>query len=144
MSVRENLEMGAYHRRAWERRDNTLERVFRLFPRLEERQGALSRTLSGGERQMLVMGRALMALPTLCIFDEPSIGMSPLLVEQSFHVLSQLRDEGITVLLIEQNVRKSLEIADRGYVLQSGRVVLEGDREMLESSELVGQAYLGL
>jgi branched-chain amino acid transport system ATP-binding protein len=144
MSVRENLEMGAYHRRAWERRDNTLERVFHLFPRLEERQGALSRTLSGGERQMLVIGRALMALPTLCIFDEPSVGMAPLLVEQSFHVLSQLREEGITVLLIEQNVKKSLEIADRGYVLQSGRVVLEGDRELLESSELVGQAYLGL
>jgi len=118
--------------------------VFHLFPRLEERQGALSRTLSGGERQMLVIGRALMALPTLCIFDEPSVGMAPLLVEQSFHVLSQLRDEGITVLLIEQNVQKSLEIADRGYVLQNGRVVLEGDRELLESSELVGQAYLGL
>jgi branched-chain amino acid transport system ATP-binding protein len=144
MNVRENLEMGAYHRRAWERREKTLERVFHLFPRLEEREHALSRTLSGGERQMLVIGRALMALPTLCIFDEPSIGMSPLLVEQSFHVISQLRDEGITVLLIEQNVRKSLEIADRGYVLGNGRVVLEGDREELQSSEIVGQAYLGL
>ncbi len=144
MSVRENLEMGAYHRRAWERRDKTLERVFRLFPRLEEREHALSRTLSGGERQMLVIGRALMALPTLCIFDEPSIGMSPVLVEQCFHVISQLRDEGITVLLIEQNVRKSLEIADRGYVLGNGRVVLEGNREELQSSETVGQAYLGM
>jgi branched-chain amino acid transport system ATP-binding protein len=144
MSVRENLEMGAYHRRAWERRDNTLERVFRLFPRLEERQRALSRTLSGGERQMLVLGRALMSLPTLCIFDEPSIGMSPLLVEQSFHVMEQLRDEGITVMLIEQNVTKTLEIADRGYVLENGRIVLEGTREELLSSELVGQAYLGL
>lgn len=144
MSVRENLEMGAYHRRAWERRDKTLERVFHLFPRLEERQRALSRTLSGGERQMLVLGRALMSLPTLCIFDEPSIGMSPLLVEQSFHVMGQLRDEGITVMLIEQNVTKTLEIADRGYVLENGRVVLEGTREELLSSELVGQAYLGL
>jgi branched-chain amino acid transport system ATP-binding protein len=144
MSVRENLEMGAYHRRAWERRDKTLERVFHLFPRLEERERALSRTLSGGERQMLVIGRALMALPTMCIFDEPSIGMSPVLVDQSFHVLSQLRDEGITVLLIEQNVTKSLGIADRGYVLQNGRVVLTGSREEFESSELVGQAYLGL
>jgi branched-chain amino acid transport system ATP-binding protein len=144
MSVRENLEMGAYHRRAWERRDKTLERVFRLFPRLEERQRALSRTLSGGERQMLVLGRALMSLPTLCIFDEPSIGMSPLLVEQSFHVMEQLRDEGITVMLIEQNVTKTLEIADRGYVLENGRIVLEGTREELLSSELVGQAYLGL
>lgn len=144
MSVTENLEMGAYHRRAWERRERTLERVFRLFPRLEERRKALSRTLSGGERQMLVIGRALMSLPTLCILDEPSIGMSPLLVDQSFHVISQLRDEGLTVLLIEQNVTKSLEIADRGYVLESGRVVLEGSRDGLLSSEVVGRAYLGL
>lgn len=144
MSVRENLEMGAYHRRAWERRDRTLKRVFHLFPRLEERERALSRTLSGGERQMLVIGRALMALPTLCIFDEPSIGMSPLMVEQSFHVISQLNREGITVLLIEQNVRKSLEIADRGYVLENGRVVIEGNREQLQSSDIVGHAYLGL
>jgi len=144
MTVRENLELGAYHRRAWERRDRTLERVLHLFPRLEERQRALGRTLSGGERQMLVIGRALMALPTLCIFDEPSTGMSPVLVEQSFHVIEQLRDEGITVLLIEQNVKKSLEIADRGYVLESGRVVLEGDRHELASSELIGRAYLGI
>lgn len=144
MSVRENLEMGAYHRRAWERREKTLERVLHLFPRLEERERALSRTLSGGERQMLVIGRALMALPTLCIFDEPSIGMAPVLVEESFHVINQLREEGITVLLIEQNVKKSLEIADRGYVLENGRVVLEGDREELNASELIGRAYLGL
>jgi branched-chain amino acid transport system ATP-binding protein len=144
MSVQENLEMGAYHRRAWEHRDKTLERVLRLFPRLEERERALGRTLSGGERQMLVIGRALMALPTLCIFDEPSIGMSPQLVEQSFHVISQLRDEGITVLLIEQNVKKSLEIADRAYILENGRVVLEGDQEELQTSDLVRRAYLGL
>jgi branched-chain amino acid transport system ATP-binding protein len=144
MSVRENLEMGAYHRRAWDRREKTLDRVLRLFPRLEEREKALARTLSGGERQMLVIGRALMALPTLCIFDEPSIGMSPLLVEQSFHVISQIREEGITVLLIEQNVRKSLEIADRGYVLGNGRVVLEGTRAELMESSIVSQAYLGL
>lgn len=144
MSVRENLELGAYHRRAWEKRDRTLERVLHLFPRLEERHRALARTLSGGERQMLVIGRALMALPTLCIFDEPSTGMSPVLVEQSFHVIEQLRDEGITVLLIEQNVKKSLEIADRGYVLENGRVVLEGDRQELAASELMERAYLGL
>ena len=144
MSVRENLEMGAYHRRAWERRDKTLERVLHLFPRLEERERALARTLSGGEKQMLVLGRALMALPTLCIFDEPSIGMSPLLVEESFHVIRQLREDGITVLLIEQNVRKSLEIADRGYVLENGRVVLEGASDELLTSELVSRAYLGL
>jgi branched-chain amino acid transport system ATP-binding protein len=92
---------------------------------------------------MLVIGRALMSLPTLCVFDEPSIGMSPLLVEQSFHVISQLRDEGITILLIEQNVRKTLEIADRAYVLQNGRVVMEGVASALQS-DLVDKAYLGL
>jgi branched-chain amino acid transport system ATP-binding protein len=143
MNVRENLEMGAYHRRAWERRDKTLDRVFRLFPILEERQRTLARNLSGGERQMLVISRALMALPTLCIFDEPSIGMSPVLVAEAFHVIQQLRDEGITVLLIEQNVKKSLEIADRAYVLASGRVVLEGDADALES-DMLDRAYLGL
>ncbi len=144
MSVRENLELGAYHRVSWERRDATMRRVFRLFPRLEERQKALSRTLSGGERQMLVIGRALMARPTLCIFDEPSIGMSPVLVDECFDVIEQLRGEGITVLLIEQNVRKSLEIADRVYILESGRVALEGDREKLLEEGLIEKAYLGL
>lgn len=144
MNVRENLELGAFHRRAWERRMKTLDRVYRLFPRLEERQRAMSRTLSGGERQMLVIGRTLMALPTLCIFDEPSIGMSPLLVDQAFHVIRQLRDEGITVLLIEQNVRKSLEIADRAYVLENGRVVLQGQPDELLRGGLIDKAYLGL
>jgi branched-chain amino acid transport system ATP-binding protein len=144
MNVRENLELGAFHRRAWERRMKTLDRVYRLFPRLEERERAMSRTLSGGERQMLVIGRALMALPTLCIFDEPSIGMSPLLVDQAFHVIRQLRDEGITVLLIEQNVRKSLEIADRAYVLENGRVVLQGQPDELLGGGLIDKAYLGL
>jgi branched-chain amino acid transport system ATP-binding protein len=144
MSVRENLELGAYHRVAWNRRQRTLQRVFRLFPILEDREAALARTLSGGERQMLVIGRALMSLPTMCIFDEPSIGMSPRLVEQTFHVIGQLREEGITILLIEQNVRKSLEIADRAYVLENGRVVLEGDRTTLLDSDLVQKAYLGL
>jgi len=144
MSVRENLEMGAYHARAWRRREQTLARVFRMFPRLEERQRALCRTLSGGERQMLVIGRALMALPTFCVFDEPSIGMSPVLVEEAFNVISRLRDEGITVLLIEQNVTKSLMIADRAYVLQNGRVVGEGASSELLDDEIIGQAYLGL
>jgi branched-chain amino acid transport system ATP-binding protein len=106
-------------------------------------ENRLSRTLSGGERQMLVIGRALMALPTLCIFDELSIGMSPVLVDEAFHVIRGLRDEGITVLLIEQNVRKSLEIADRAYVLENGRVVLEGDAASLRS-DVVDKAYLGL
>jgi branched-chain amino acid transport system ATP-binding protein len=144
MSVRENLELGAYHSSAWRHRKETLRRVYRIFPRLGERENKLSRTLSGGERQMLAIGRALMAQPTLCAFDEPSIGLSPLLVNEFFHVIEQIRDEGMTVLLIEQNVRKSVEIADRAYVLENGRIVLEGDRQELLREELIRKAYLGL
>jgi branched-chain amino acid transport system ATP-binding protein len=144
MSVRENLELGAYQRAAWHDREQTLQQVWRLFPILEDRRAALARTLSGGERQMLVIGRALMSQPRLCIFDEPSIGMSPRLVEQTFRIVSQLRDERITVLLIEQNVRKSLGVADRAYVLENGRIVIEGLRDELLDSDLVQKAYLGL
>ena len=144
LTVRDNLEMGAYHRVAWEHRESSLRRVFRLFPRLEERERALARTLSGGERQMLVIGRALMARPTLCILDEPSIGLAPRLVEEAFDAIEQIRDEGITVLLIEQSVRRSLAIADRAYVMESGRMVLEGDRETLLQEDLIRKAYLGL
>ncbi len=144
MSVRENLEMGAYHSNAWKHRADTLRRVYRLFPRLEERQHKLSRTLSGGERQMLAIGRALMARPTLCAFDEPSIGLSPLLVDEFFRTIRQVREEGITVLLVEQNVHKSLEIADRAYVLENGRIVLEGSRHDLLEDERIRKAYLGL
>jgi branched-chain amino acid transport system ATP-binding protein len=144
MSVQDNLLLGAYHRVAWDRREDTLDMVYRVFPRLEERRRKLARTLSGGERQMLVIGRALMARPTMCIFDEPSIGLSPKLVEESFHVIDQVRDEGITVLLIEQNVPKTLEIADRVYVLERGRIVLEGGRDEVLNEELIGKAYLGL
>jgi branched-chain amino acid transport system ATP-binding protein len=144
MSVWENLELGAYQRAAWHDREQTLQQVWRLFPILEDRRAALARTLSGGERQMLVIGRALMSQPRLCIFDEPSIGMSPRLVEQTFRIVSQLRDERITVLLIEQNVRKSLGVADRAYVLENGRIVIEGLRDELLDSDLVQKAYLGL
>lgn len=144
MSVEDNLLLGAYHRVAWDKREDTLDMVYRVFDRLEERRKKLARTLSGGERQMLVIGRALMARPTMCIFDEPSIGLSPKLVEESFHVIDQVRDEGITVLLIEQNVQKTLEIADRAYVLERGRVVLEGGRDEILNEELIGKAYLGL
>lgn len=144
MSVRENLEMGSYPRVAWDRREDTLARVYRLFPRLEEREKKLAWTLSGGERQMLVIGRALMARPTLCLFDEPSIGLSPLLVDETFYAIEQIRREGITILLIEQNVRKSLEIADRAYVLEQGRIVLEGSGDELLDQDLIKKAYLGL
>jgi branched-chain amino acid transport system ATP-binding protein len=144
MSIRENLEMGAYPRMAWDRRENSLRRVYSLFPRLEERQKNLARTLSGGERQMLVIARALMAQPTLCIFDEPSIGLAPMFVDELFSIIQEIREDGITVLLIEQSVRKSLAIADRAYVLENGRIVAEGDSEELGQEELISKAYLGL
>ena len=144
MSVEDNLLLGAYHKKAWDRREDTLDMVYRVFEQLEERKRKLARTLSGGERQMLVIGRALMARPTMVVLDEPSIGLSPRLVEEAFHVIDQVRDEGITVLLIEQQVQKSLEIADRAYVLERGRVVLEGDRDQVLEEELIKKAYLGL
>jgi branched-chain amino acid transport system ATP-binding protein len=144
MSVRENLEMGAYHSNAWKYRKDTLRRVYRIFPRLEERENKLSRTLSGGERQMLAIGRALMARPTLCAFDEPSIGLAPLLVDEFLHIIKQVREEGITILLVEQNVHKSLEIADRAYVLENGRITLEGNSSDLLEDERIRKAYLGL
>jgi branched-chain amino acid transport system ATP-binding protein len=144
MSVRENLEMGAYHPVSWRRREDTLRRVYKMFPRLKERETKMARTLSGGERQMLAIGRALMSRPTLCAFDEPSIGLSPLLVAEFFRIIQGLREDGITVLLIEQNVRQSIEIADRGYVLETGRIVLQGDSGELLQNELVRKAYLGL
>jgi branched-chain amino acid transport system ATP-binding protein len=144
MSIRENLEMGAYHPGSWKRRDDSLRRVYRMFPRLDERQNKLARTLSGGERQMLAIGRALMSRPTLCVFDEPSIGLAPLLVAEFFRIIKRMRDDGITILLIEQNVRQSLEIADRAYVLENGRITLEGDSQDVLQNELVKKAYLGI
>ncbi len=144
MSVRENLEMGAYPIEAWKRRQDTVEQVYQLFPLLKERDRQLARTLSGGERQMLAMGRGLMSKPTLCLFDEPSYGLAPLLVAELFRIIQDLRDQGITVLLIEQNVRHSLEIADRAYVLENGRITRQGACDDLLESEYVRQAYMGL
>ena len=144
MSVRENLEMGAYVRDAWKRKEARLQEVYQIFPALEERQGQLARTLSGGERQMLAIGRGLMSGPKLCLFDEPSYGLAPLLVTEIFRIIQGLRDQGITVLLIEQNVRRTLEIADRAYVLENGRVCLEGACDELLQSDYVKKAYLGL
>jgi branched-chain amino acid transport system ATP-binding protein len=144
MSVRENLEMGAYPARSWPRRLETLEKVFRVFPILKERQRQLAKTLSGGERQMLAMGRALMSEPTLCLFDEPSYGLAPLLIAEVFRIVRGLRDEGVTVLLIEQNVKHTLETADRAYVLENGRISLEGKCHELLQTDYVRKAYLGL
>lgn len=144
MTVRENLEMGAYLKDTWKRKRDMLEKVYRIFPKLKEREKQPAKTLSGGERQMLAMGRSLMSGPKLCMFDELSYGLAPKLVTESFQVLQSLRARGITVFLIEQNVRQTLEIADRAYVLENGRMVTEGVcGELLESSR-IKKAYLGL
>jgi branched-chain amino acid transport system ATP-binding protein len=144
MTVHENLEMGAYHDVTWRKREEILEQVYRIFPILKEREGQLARTLSGGERQMLAVGRGLMSRPKLCALDEPSYGLAPLLVKEIFNVIKVLRDEGMTLLLVEQNVQQSLEIADRGYVLENGHVVSEGKSGELLQNDHIKKAYLGL
>jgi branched-chain amino acid transport system ATP-binding protein len=144
MSVYENLEMGAYLGEAWKQKEKTLHEVYEVFPILKERQGQLASTLSGGEQQMVAMGRGLMSRPKLCMFDEPSYGLAPLLVTEIFRVIQSLRDQGMTILLVEQNVRQSLEIADRACVLENGRIALEGGCQELLQEELVRKAYLGL
>jgi branched-chain amino acid transport system ATP-binding protein len=144
MTVRENLEMGAYPYHAWKQKEGTFEQVYQAFPRLKEREGQLARTLSGGEHQMLAIGRALMSKPRLCLFDEPSYGLAPLLVMEIFRIIQGLRDQGLTILLIEQNVRRALEIADRAYVLENGRICMEGACTEILESDHVRKAYLGL
>jgi branched-chain amino acid transport system ATP-binding protein len=144
MTVHENLEMGAYSSHAWKQKNETIEQVYQVFPILKERQGQLARTLSGGEQQMLAMGRGLMSRPKLCAFDEPSYGLSPILVESVFRVIKSLREQGITIFLIEQNVRLTLETADRACVLENGRVAMEGCCNELLSSDYIRKAYLGL
>ena len=144
MSIQENLEMGAYSNRAWAKKSETLKQVYELFPRLKERSKQLARTLSGGEQQMLAMGRGLMSLPELCIIDEPSNGLAPKLVAEVFQIIKSLRDQGKTILLIEQNVRQTLEVADRAYVLENGRIALQDSCEILLKSDHVRKAYLGL
>jgi len=144
MTVRENLEMGAYPYHAWQQKEETLEHVYQVFPALKERGRQLARTLSGGEQQMLAMGRGLMSRPKLCMFDEPSYGLAPILVVEAFQAIKSLREQGITILLIEQNVRRTLEIADRAYVLENGHVVLEGACDKLLQSDYVRKAYLGI
>lgn len=146
MSVMDNLVLGAYHRYRSNNREE-IERdfgyVFDLFPRLQERRKQKASTLSGGEQQMLAIGRALMARPRLLLLDEPSLGLAPLLVRDLLRVIGELRERGTTILLAEQNARAALRVADRGYVLEVGRVVLEGTTEELMDTELVQQAYLG-
>jgi branched-chain amino acid transport system ATP-binding protein len=143
LTVRENLELGAFTR-ARERRAHNLERAFALFPRLRERARQVAGTLSGGEQQMLAIGRGLMAQPRLLILDEPSLGLSPLLVEELFALIRSLRDDGLAVLLVEQNVGQSLEVADRAYVLENGAIRFSGLPADLLGSDELRRAYLGL
>lgn len=143
LSVLENLELGAFTR-ARERRADNLTRVFDTFPRLLERQAQLAGTMSGGEQQMLAIGRGLMAEPKLLILDEPSLGLSPLLVEEMFALIAQLRAGGLAILLVEQNVGQSLEIADRAYVMENGSIRFSGTSAELLASDTLRQAYLGV
>lgn len=145
MSVRDNLELGAaFVQEAWERREETLAELFALFPRLQERQRQLAGTMSGGEQQMLAVARALMARPKMLLVDEPSLGLAPVMVQTLFGALVAINRRGMTVLLVEQNVRQTLSMARRGYVLENGRIVLEGPgRDLLENAH-VKVAYLGL
>jgi len=144
MTVLENLEMGAYPHHAWKQKKETLEQVYQVFPVLKEREKQLARTLSGGEHQMLAMGRGLMSRPKLCILDEPSYGLAPKFVEEVFQTIKSLREQGITIFLIEQNVLRTLEIADRACVLENGRIVLDGTSKNLLQSDHIRKAYLGL
>ena len=142
MTVRENLEMGGYTRPAGEI-SASLDNVFERFPRLKERRKQVAGTLSGGEQQMLAMGRALMSHPKLLMLDEPSMGLAPLLVEQIFDIIRQLHADGTTILLVEQNAQAALAVADRGYVLETGRIVTEGTGAALLESDAIKKAYLG-
>jgi branched-chain amino acid transport system ATP-binding protein len=146
MTVEDNLVLGAFHR--YRKRDKTIaadfEQVYQLFPRLRERRRQLAGTLSGGERQMLALGRALMSRPRLLMLDEPSLGLAPLIVRDIFRVIAGLRETGVSILLVEQNARAALQVADYGYVLETGEIVLEGPSAELASNPRVIESYLGL
>ena len=143
MSILENLQMGAYIRQDVAAVDEDLERMFALFPRLKERRDQLAGTLSGGEQQMLAMGRALMSRPRLLLLDEPSMGLSPIMVDKIFEVIHDVSRQGMTVLLVEQNASRALQIADRGYVMESGLITLQGPASQLLHDPQVQAAYLG-
>lgn len=144
LTVMENLEMGAFSRNDKDGIARDLERVFNLFPRLKERRNQVAGTLSGGEQQMLATGRALMAHPRLLLMDEPSMGLAPILVESIFETIQEINKEGTTILLVEQNAQMALTVADRGYVLQTGEIVLQDTAANLKENEMVQKAYLGM
>jgi len=143
MTVEDNLRMGAYTRKDRAEYNDSLNMVFDRFPRLKERRGQLSGTLSGGEQQMLAMGRALMSKPDILLLDEPSMGLSPILVNEVFDIIRQVHEDGTTVLLVEQNAKKALNIADRAYVLETGSITVTGDAEELLNNDSIRKAYLG-
>ncbi len=143
LSVYENLKMGAYTRKDKSEIEESLENVYRRFPRLEERKNQMAGTLSGGEQQMLAMGRALMSKPKIILMDEPSMGLSPILVNEIFDIIQAVSESGMTVLLVEQNAKKALSIADRAYVLETGNIVLEGKAKDLLEDDSIKKAYLG-
>ena len=144
MSVQENLEMGAYPQRTWRQRRSALEEVYRILPVLRARKGQMAGTLSGGEQQMVAMGRGLMSQPKLCMIDEPSSALAPVIVDEIFRIIVDLRERGVAIFLVEQNVRHTLEIADRAYVMENGEIILKGDSEKLLSEDHIRKAYLGL
>ena len=143
LSVYQNLKMGAYTRKDKDEIEKTLETVYKRFPRLKERQNQLAGTLSGGEQQMLAMGRALMSKPRIILMDEPSMGLSPILVNEIFDIIQSVSASGTTVLLVEQNAKKALSIADRAYVLETGKIVMSGDADELMNDDSIKKAYLG-
>ena len=143
LTVYENLMLGAFTRKDKAEIENTLEEVFKRFPRLEERRTQIAGTLSGGEQQMLAMGRALMSHPSIILMDEPSMGLSPLYVSEIFDIIQSVNESGTTVLLVEQNAKKALSVADRAYVLETGKIVLSGDAHELMNNDSVKKAYLG-
>lgn len=143
LTVYQNLKLGAYTRKDSKEIDETLEMIYKRFPRLEERKNQIAGTLSGGEQQMLAMGRALMSHPKIILMDEPSMGLSPIFVNEIFNIVKEISASGTTVLLVEQNAKKALSIADRGYVLETGKIVLEGKASDLLNNDSVKKAYLG-
>jgi ABC-type branched-chain amino acid transport systems, ATPase component len=144
LTVLENLELGCYSRSARKHRGESLERVFDLFPRLKERTSQVAGSMSGGEQQMVAIARALMTRPRLLMFDEPSLGLAPVIVAQVFDIIRKLSKQGLTILLVEQNLQKALETADRGYVMETGSITLKGPAAELMSNEGVRSAYLGI